>query len=58
MLTPTGRGTRLAHEGELDTDLWRLGQRWGDIVAERWEAAVDASFQRIKAEAERRARVR
>ena len=58
VLTPSGLGTRLAYEGELGTDLWQLGQRWGDVVAARWEAAVDGSFQTIKTEAERRAQVR
>ena len=58
VLTPSGRGTRLAYEGELGTDLWRLGQRWGGIVAARWEAAVATSFQTVKAEAERRSQAR
>lgn len=48
-------GTRLEYEGELGTDLWALGQWWGDQVAERWEATVAASMAAIKEEAERRA---
>jgi hypothetical protein len=55
VLSPSQQGTRLDYDGELGTDLWRLGQWWGDIVAERWEAAVAASFETIKAESERRA---
>lgn len=56
VLTPSDPGTRLEYAGELGTDLWRLGQRWGDVVAARWETVVAGSFQTIKAEAERRAR--
>jgi hypothetical protein len=49
-------GTRLAYTGELGTDLWALGQQWGDVVAHRWEQAVAATFDTVQAEAERRAR--
>jgi hypothetical protein len=56
VLTPTDHGTRLAYDGELGTDMWRFGQRWGDVVAQRWEAVVATSFVTIKAEAERQAR--
>jgi hypothetical protein len=28
----TADGTRLSYSGELGTDLWRLGQAWGDLV--------------------------
>lgn len=52
----TSAGTRLTYTGELGTDLGRLGQRWGDLVARSWEAAVRASLDTIKTEAERRAR--
>ncbi|MEU9246984.1 SRPBCC family protein [Streptomyces sp. NPDC048385] len=48
-------GTRLVYEGQLGTDLWRLGQWWGSAVARRWEATVATSLATIKAEAERRA---
>ncbi|MCX4582397.1 SRPBCC family protein [Streptomyces sp. NBC_01481] len=47
-------GTRLAYEGELGTDLWALGQRWGQLVARRWEETVAASLTSVKKEAERR----
>lgn len=47
-------GTRLVYEGELGTDLWALGQRWGQLVARRWEETVAASLASVKKEAERR----
>ena len=56
-LTATETGTTLSYEGELAADLWRLGQLWADLVAERWERAVSTSLEVIKAEAERRASV-
>ena len=56
VLSESDAGTLLEYEGELGTDLWRLGQAWGDLVTDRWERVVDASFQTIKAEAERRSR--
>ncbi|MBA2574414.1 MAG: SRPBCC family protein [Nocardioidaceae bacterium] len=48
--------TLLTYDGELGTDLWRLGRTWGDVVATRWQAAVEESCATVKAEAERRAR--
>jgi hypothetical protein len=48
-------GTALTYTGELGTDLWAVGQRWGDVVAARWEAVVRASLQTVASEAERRA---
>jgi hypothetical protein len=48
-------GTEFVYAGELGTDLWRLGQWWGDRVAEQWERAVGRSLESIRAEAERRA---
>ncbi|UXY25156.1 SRPBCC family protein [Streptomyces sp. HUAS TT20] len=54
VLSETAAGTRLVYEGQLGTDLWRLGQWWGNLVASRWEAAVAASLASVKAEAERR----
>jgi hypothetical protein len=48
-------GTELEYSGELATDLWAAGRFWGALVARRWEAAVRASLDEIKAEAERRA---
>jgi hypothetical protein len=56
-LTATNTGTTLDYRGELGTDLWRIGQRWGDLVADQWERAVATSLEVIKAEAERRASV-
>jgi hypothetical protein len=51
---PSGE-TRLVYEGEMGTDLWWLGDRWGARVAEQWEAAVAASLATVTTEAERRA---
>jgi len=48
-------GTRLTYEGQMGTDLWRMGAWWGGAVAARWEATVAASLATIKTEAERRA---
>jgi hypothetical protein len=39
-LTEQPLGTRLEYIGELGTDLWTLGERWGAAVAHRWEQAV------------------
>ena len=50
-----GAGTRLAYDGEIGADLWRVGERWCALVAERWEQTVAASLAAVKAEAERRA---
>jgi hypothetical protein len=47
--------TLLRYEGELGTDLWALGQRWGDLVAKTWEDTVRGSLDQIKSEGERRA---
>jgi hypothetical protein len=47
------RRTRLRYEGELGTDLWALGERWGGLVAGIWEETVRGSLDQIKAEAER-----
>jgi hypothetical protein len=55
-LRPTDSGTELTYSGELGTDLWRLGQWWGDRVARTWEHAVEQSLHATCAEAERRAR--
>jgi hypothetical protein len=46
-------GTRLSYTGELGTDLWRLGQAWGDLVARSWVHAVRDSMAAIKTESER-----
>ena len=47
--------TRLEYRGELAADLWALGRWWGGVVARRWDAAVAASLDSIRQEAERRA---
>jgi hypothetical protein len=54
-LSGQGGATRLVYRGELGTDLWAAGQRWGNLVAARWESAVADSLATVKAEAERRA---
>ena len=39
----TADGTRFSYSGELGTDLWRLGQAWGDLVARSgwtWSATL------------------
>ena len=51
----TGDGTRFTYSGELGTDLWWLGQAWGDLVARSWMHAVRDSMAMIKTESERRA---
>jgi hypothetical protein len=52
---PNGTGTRLAWEGEIAADLWRLGAWWSGLVAQRWDQTVAASLAAVKVEAERRA---
>jgi hypothetical protein len=47
--------TDFEYRGELGTDLWALGQRWGSLVARRWEQAVAISLDEIRTESERRA---
>jgi hypothetical protein len=53
-LTTRRGGTRLDYTGELGTDLWAIGRRWGDAVAHRWEQAVADTFDAVRTEAERR----
>lgn len=48
--------TRLEYTGQLGTDLWALGARWGELVAGPWERTVEETFAAVKAEAERRNR--
>jgi len=50
---PAGQ-TRLDYTGQLGTDLWALGARWGDLVAAPWQRTVRATFAAVKVEAERR----
>jgi hypothetical protein len=54
LLQSSNDQTILSYIGELGTDLWGLGQRWGDLVATKWEATVKTSLDTVKAEAERR----
>lgn len=46
--------TRLEYTGQLGTDLWALGARWGDLVAAPWQRTVQTTFAAVKVEAERR----
>lgn len=54
-LEERGEATLLRYDGELGTDLWRLGSWWGAMVAAKWQAVVADSFTQVKVEAERRA---
>ena len=54
-LTGQESGTLLEYRGEMGTDGWGVGERWGRIVAARWEQAVAGSLASVKREAERRA---
>lgn len=47
--------TRLEYEGELGADGWAVGRWWGEQVGRKWERAVQASFEQIRASAEQRA---
>jgi hypothetical protein len=53
-LEPADGATTLVYRGELGTDLWRLGQWWGERVAAPWERTVAHSLASIQSEAERR----
>lgn len=55
VLQPVEGGTELTWSGELGTDFWALGRRWGRRVAAVWEATVHAALATVTAEAERRA---
>ena len=57
-LRETPEGTRFTYSGELGTDLWRLGEWWGNRVAGVWESTVGESLDGVRAESERRARPR
>lgn len=54
-LDEVGGDTLLRYDGELGTDLGRVGEAWGDMVARTWRATVRESLDQIKTEAERRA---
>jgi hypothetical protein len=47
--------TDFEYRGELGTDLWVIGERWGSLVARRWEQTVATSLDEIRRESERRA---
>ncbi|MGI9156586.1 MAG: SRPBCC family protein [Marmoricola sp.] len=53
-LEQVGDQTLLTYTGQLGTDLWRLGERWGDVVSPKWESVVASAFGATKNEAERR----
>jgi hypothetical protein len=55
LLHDDGSSTELEYRGELGTDFWALGRRWGNLVARKWERTVHASLETVKTEAERRA---
>ncbi|WP_434587211.1 hypothetical protein [Streptomyces sp. A5-4] len=57
-LIEQGWGSRLEYRGELGTDGWALGERWGRLVAAQWEKTVAGSLRSVKEEAERRALLR
>ncbi|MDQ4124719.1 MAG: SRPBCC family protein [Actinomycetota bacterium] len=57
-LAETAEGTELLYTGELGTDGWGLGARWGALVARSWEETVATSLAAISDEAERRAGAR
>jgi hypothetical protein len=56
ILEASDRGTEFRWQGEIGTDGWQLGERWGRIVARAWRRAVEASLREVAAEAERRSR--
>jgi hypothetical protein len=53
-LTDSAAGCRLDYHGELGTDFGALGAWWGRIVAQRWQAVVEATMTSVQAEAQRR----
>jgi Polyketide cyclase / dehydrase and lipid transport len=53
-LEPIETGTSFEYRGELGTDFWTIGSRWGNVVADKWELTVRASLESIQTEAERR----
>jgi hypothetical protein len=54
-LSDDGDATLFHYEGELGTDLWAVGRWWGDLVARRWDEAVQGSVAEITRIAEERA---
>ena len=55
---PGGGHALLTYSGQLGTDLWQLGERWGDLVAAKWVSVVASALDATKTESERRHRVR
>ena len=53
-LEQRGDHTVLTYAGQLGTDLWGLGERWGDLVAPKWVSVVASAFEATKTEAKRR----
>lgn len=47
-----GRSTELEYTGEMGTDLWSVGSRWGDLVARYWEGAVAGSLASLRSTCE------
>ncbi len=58
VLVETDGTTELTWSGELGTDFGAVGAWWGGRVARAWDAAVRASLETVKSEAERRATIR
>jgi len=54
-LDEVGDGTRLRYDGEIGTDLWRMGQLWGSLVGRAWERTVRSSLDDIRERSEQRA---
>ena len=55
VLDEMGEGTRLRYEGEIGTDFWAAGERWGAAVARAWERTVQSSLEDIRDRSEQRA---
>ena len=47
--------TTLRYDGELGTDLWAIGEKWGAVVAVAWVETVRRALADIRTESERRA---
>lgn len=54
-LTQDDGVTTLRYDGELGTDLWAIGEKWGAVVAVAWVETVRRALADIKTESERRA---
>jgi hypothetical protein len=52
-LEPIASGTHFEYRGELGTDFWAIGSRWGNVVAGKWELTVRESLDSIRTESER-----